>query len=146
MTTNQKQQVINMRQQGWTYAKIADSIGLSKNTVKTFCWRNKTISCDASEAAANNENNANKNQCEQCNKPLEQRPKQKPRRFCDDACRYAWWSKNRGSLNRKAVYPLVCAHCRESFDSYGNKDRKYCRHECYIAARFGNADGKVAAV
>lgn len=38
---------------------------------------------------------------------------------------------------RKAFYPMVCAECGEKFLSYGNRERKYCSHACYIKARFG---------
>ena len=39
--------------------------------------------------------------------------------------------------NRKAVYHFVCACCGEPFTAYGNENRKYCSHSCYIAGRFG---------
>ena len=141
MTVTQKQQILALRANGEKYSVIAAELGLSENTVKTFCWRNKK--------AENAENKDFKiadevrTQCENCDKPLERLHKRKPRRFCGDACRLAWWGKNRDSLNRKAVYPLVCAHCNSGFDSYGNKSRKYCRHECYIAARFGGREAVV---
>jgi len=45
-------------------------------------------------------------------------------------------------MNRKAVYPVVCAHCARPFESYGNAGRKYCSHGCYIAARFGPSGGR----
>ena len=35
----------------------------------------------------------------------------------------------------KLVYK--CEKCGKKFISYGNKDRKYCCHECYIEDRFG---------
>jgi len=145
MTTNQKQKALDMHRRGLTYTEIADTLGLPKNTVKTFCWRNKRLLCDASNAAGIKENKETKNQCEHCGKPLEQRPKKKPRRFCDDACRLAWWKDNRDCINRKAVYHHTCANCGEDFDSYGNKERKYCCHNCYIAARFNNGASKAVS-
>ena len=40
---------------------------------------------------------------------------------------------------RKAMYEYTCPTCGSTFYAYGNRSRKYCSHECYIAARFGGA-------
>jgi hypothetical protein len=37
MTDRDKTKIRNMRKDGRGYAEIADSLGLSKNTVKSFC-------------------------------------------------------------------------------------------------------------
>jgi hypothetical protein len=50
----------------------------------------------------------------------------------------AWWKEHPERLNRKAVYGLVCAGCGKPFESYGNRYRKYCSHDCYIKDRFGD--------
>ncbi len=134
MTGEQKRNIQDMRRQGMSYARIAGVLGLSVNTVKSFCRRNKLSVCNASKDAENKEDKAI---CKQCGKLLEQTLKKKPKTFCSDRCRYAWWSKHRDRMNRKAIYRLTCAHCGRAFDSYGNKNRKYCCHTCYIKVRFG---------
>jgi len=139
---NQKRQIQDMRQQGFSLSNIAETLGLSRNTVKSFCRRNEVIACDASEDTGIEEN---KDICKHCNTPLSQRSKQKPRRFCNDKCRHAWWSRHRNFLNKKALYHIKCEYCRKEFDSYGNSKRKYCCHACYIAARFGDDDRKAVA-
>jgi len=141
MTNLQKNEIIRLHNGGANYTEIAETLGISKNTVKTFCWRNKKAKADGNKDVKIADEV--RTQCENCDKPLERLQKRKPRRFCGDACRLAWWGKNRDSLNRKAVYPLVCAHCNSGFDSYGNKSRKYCRHECYIATRFGGREAVI---
>ena len=40
MTDNQKAQIIKLRAAGNGYGKIAQTIGISVNTVKSFCRRN----------------------------------------------------------------------------------------------------------
>ncbi len=77
--------------------------------------------------------------CRQCGKHLIQKPKQKPRRFCSDECRLEWWRNNDNQLNKKALYTIRCEGCGHTFESYGNKARKYCGHACYIKNRFGGA-------
>ena len=133
MTGEQKQRIQDMRQRGSSYADIASAVGLTKNSVKTFCWRNNLTACDASNDTGNEDN---KDTCKHCGKKLRQKSKQKPKTFCDDACRLAWWRKHRDKLDKKAVYKLTCAHCGKVFDSYGNKERKFCSHDCYINHRY----------
>lgn len=132
MTGDEKQKVRLMRQQGVGYAQIAASLDISLNTVKSFCRRNNLQSGVVMKTDTGD--------CRQCGKRLHQEPKRKPRRFCSDKCRLAWWNDNRDKLNRKAVYQLICAHCGKEFESYGNKNRKYCTHACYIKDRFGEEE------
>lgn len=70
-----------------------------------------------------------------CGAALMQIPHRKPKKFCSDKCRMAWWNSHQELVNRKAIYHLACAHCGQSFDSYGNKNRKYCSRRCYDDAR-----------
>ena len=48
-----------------------------------------------------------------------------------------WWTEHPERIRQKAVYEFICAKCGRAFTAYGNKKRKYCSHECYIADRFG---------
>lgn len=40
----------------------------------------------------------------------------------------------------KANYECICEYCGKTFLSYGNKNRKYCSHSCYINDRFGGGE------
>ena len=44
---------------------------------------------------------------------------------------------NLDKVSRKAIYEFVCPACKKPFTAYGDKNRKYCCHECYVADRFG---------
>ena len=77
--------------------------------------------------------------CEYCGKDVKQLPGRKLKRFCSDKCRMAWWNQHQENVNRKANYDYVCAYCGKAFTAYGNANRKYCSHECYIEDRFGGA-------
>ena len=46
-------------------------------------------------------------------------------------------NSNLDKVNRKANYEFICPHCKKPFSAYGNKNRKYCSHACYIEDRFG---------
>ena len=129
MTSIQKREILHLRGQGLSYGKIAATVGLPKNTIKTFCWRNK----QDTEAAPTG-------QCPQCDKALEQIPQQKPRRFCCDQCRRAWWNAHRDLMKHRSSYITMCCYCGVKFDNRGDVKRRYCCHPCYINARFGGGE------
>lgn len=75
--------------------------------------------------------------CQYCGIEVLQNPGRKQKKFCSDKCRNLWWNSHLNLVNRKAMHECVCLHCKKQFISYGNKNRKYCCHECYVAKRFG---------
>lgn len=140
MTKAQKESLRFLRLEGCGYATIANTLGVSVNTVKSYCRRNN-LSCIQKPDQSAEKEKLSLSYCQHCGKPLMVTAKTKPRRFCSDACRVAWWNSHQDSVKKKAVYHLVCAGCGKLFDSYGNKSRRYCCHACYIADRFGKAGG-----
>lgn len=138
MTDADKRRVQDMRRQGCTCSQIADALGVSVNTVKSFCRRNSLSPGDASNDTGIEEN---KDTCKQCGKKLNQTPNAKPKAFCDDRCRHKWWNAHRDRMKRQAVHRKPCACCGTVFDSYGSRNRKYCCHACYIKDRYGKGAG-----
>ena len=63
MTEEQKEQIKDLRGKGVGYKKIAQYIGISVNTVKSFC-RNNELTGNSSSGV-----------CLACGKPLVQMPK-----------------------------------------------------------------------
>jgi endogenous inhibitor of DNA gyrase (YacG/DUF329 family) len=125
MTGEQKQTIQDMRRQGVPYTRIADALGISVNTIKSYGRRNiLPTTRDAGDG---------KNTCKHCGKRLKQAPKAKPRTFCCDKCRFDWWNAHRDT--QRTAHSLICAYCGAVFTSH-DKNRKYCGHPCYIAARF----------
>lgn len=127
MTDAQKEQVRYLRCEGLGYGAIATRLGISENTVKSFCRRNNLTGVASKEPVV---------VCRNCGRPLPQSPQRKQRKFCSEACRRAWWKLHPELIHKAAFYPATCAHCGQEFQSYGNRKRKYCSHACYIAARF----------
>lgn len=126
MTNEQKERITTMRHQNYGYIKIAKLLGISDNTVRSYCRRNGLDTCTMS----------NNNTCKECGKQIKAIGGRKPRKFCSDACRTRWWNSHLDSVDRKAIYHFTCANCGKPFSAYGNRSRKYCSHTCYIAARF----------
>jgi len=136
MTHQQKETIIQMRREGISYSKISLVLGISENTVKSFC-RRKHIS--GGRRADRRKAGENPDACKNCGNPLIPRVKGQPKKFCSEACRRNWWKANENQLAKKAYYVIVCAECGQDFVSYGNKGRKFCGHACYIKNRFGKA-------
>ena len=129
MTNLEKHKIMTLREKGYGYVKIAKELGISVNTVKSFCRRNITHKVES-------ELTGETTSCENCGQEIRQIAKQKRKRFCCDKCRNIWWNSHLGQVKRKAVYHFTCPQCGKDFSIYGDKRRKYCSHECYITARF----------
>ena len=68
MTTEQKNRVTALRKAGIGYTKIAREVGISENTVKSYCRRNGL----ASSPAQPSENEPREKSCQMCGKPFMQ--------------------------------------------------------------------------
>ena len=133
MNDAQREQIRKLRGESYSYMKISQVLGISENTVKTFC-RRKGLggvvqpSVHVKEAG---------HFCLCCGVAVMQTAGRKEKRFCSDRCRNKWWNSHLDQVNRKAHYKYVCPCCKKPFVVYGNANRKYCSHECYIKDRFG---------
>jgi endogenous inhibitor of DNA gyrase (YacG/DUF329 family) len=126
MKDEQKQRIIALRRDGTGDGRIAEKLGISINTVKSFCgWHSMANQPKASV-------------CEQCGEPIDQTPGRKRKRFCSDACRNKWWNAHLELVKRSAVYTFTCSACGKKFTVYGNSHRKFCSYACYIEYRFGD--------
>jgi endogenous inhibitor of DNA gyrase (YacG/DUF329 family) len=133
MTDTQKEKIYKMRQIGMSYSKIASTIGISENTIKSYCRRNNL---GANVSTKQKKEKEMCTSCKHCGKSLTQGTKGQPKKFCSENCRRLWWKANTNDHNKKAYYILSCVGCGKKFESYGNKIRKFCGHACYINYRF----------
>jgi hypothetical protein len=121
------------RRQGYSYEKICKLINVSKSTVAAYCRRHDIRPITHVKESTTEEKRADANLfCKYCGCELIQSSRGKPKKFCSEACRRNWWKDNEQALNKKAYYFVTCKNCNKLFESYGNKNRKYCCHECYI--------------
>ncbi len=86
MTDAQKQEILNLKNKGNSYRKIAVLLSLPENTVKSFLRR---------EQQQNNKTGI----CRNCNKKLELIPKHRAKIFCSDNCRITYWRKSKKEGN-----------------------------------------------
>lgn len=142
MTTEQKQQIYELRLQGLGYKAIGALLGLSRDSVRGYCKRNgldgyvEVVELNAQISKKNNV------LCSQCGVSIQQKIKGRQRKFCSDECRRKWWNDNpeRRTKRETAFYNFECEYCGKKFTAYGNAKRKYCSHRCYIIDRFGGVE------
>ena len=132
MTDAQRKNIEEYRRNGIGYKKIGKLVGVSENTVKTYCRRN-----GLGGIAVHARTVGDCSVCKYCGSPITQTLGRKARKFCSDRCRNRWWNTHLDLVKRKANYEFVCPACRKTFTADGNAHRKYCSHECYIEDRFG---------
>ncbi|MCD7732399.1 MAG: helix-turn-helix domain-containing protein [Oscillospiraceae bacterium] len=137
MTDEQKLQIKKLRKDGHGYVRIAKALGLSENTVRSFCRRNELLK-NSSETQTPAQN-CILHFCRCCGIPVEQNPGRKEKKFCSDKCRMKWWNSHPEEIHRKSARDIVCKNCGKVFLAY-NSARKYCCHECYIEDRFGGEE------
>lgn len=135
MNIVQKERIAVLRAENESYNRIAEILGISVNTVKSYCRRNNLGGC-LSEVPTKPD--THQIFCRQCGKELSLTPGKKAPKFCCGECRVKWWNSHPDKVNRKAVYSFTCSCCGLSFTAYGNIRRKYCSHECYVNFRFKN--------
>lgn len=132
MQEQQKQFIKIRRINGEPYSKIARELGLSINTVKSFC-RRSNIRCEPlcqNRTQTPSETMQVIPRCKNCGIILPP-PRSKQKLFCSDRCRYTWWNHHR----EQKVYFLTCKHCKKKFISLGSSTRKYCSKQCMYLAR-----------
>ena len=118
MTREQQEKIRRMRLQIIPYAQIAKELGIAKNTVKSYCYRN----------GLHTEVVTQKNgTCLECGKPLKAK-KTRPPVYCSNVCKIRYWRVHRENPN---LVEYVCEHCGRVFEASPNPPRKYCSIECY---------------
>ena len=86
MTDEQRQQIIQLRKEGCGYTSIAKGLGISRDTVRSFCRRNG-LAGEMAERTAGSEGQPEEGFCRECGTELRQRPGVKKKVFCCRECR-----------------------------------------------------------
>ena len=140
MSDLQKRQIKDMRVAGHGYKAIATNVGLSRDAVRQYCKSNG-LGGFLEVVKLNMEIHQNY-KCKYCSKTLYQKPKVKTKIFCCKECCEKWWAENAHLKNKTAIYKFTCQFCKCEFESYGNKNRKYCSHGCFIKNTYYREENK----
>ncbi len=122
-----RDKILELKSSGLGYKAIANQLSLTPSAVRCVC-----------NSKYNDPNVYG--YCKCCGIRMKLTPGKKKRQFCSDKCRMIWWKANQENINRKAYYSFKCPCCGTEFVAYGNKNRVYCGHKCYINSRFKKED------
>ncbi|WP_336433279.1 RNA polymerase subunit sigma-70 [Eubacterium pyruvativorans] len=125
-----------MRSNGYGYRAIAGKLGISPNTVKSYCRRNG-LGGVAQPRRKAIQFTGEITPCRNCGMEIHQVAKRKKKIFCCDKCRNEWWNNHLDLIDRRTFHTQICPTCGREFEVYGSAPRKYCSHPCYVRDRFG---------
>lgn len=131
MNLEEKEKIKKLREEGLGYKRISNELGISVNTIKSFCRNNNLTS----------EFTTKQIYCKECGKEIIQKEHIKKKIFCSEECKRKWWNKNRIKLDKTKLEEYTCLNCHKPFKAYPHENRKYCCHTCYIEDRFRGGDG-----
>lgn len=120
MTDQQKEKIIQMREEGNGYGAIAKEVGLSKSTIGNFC---KALENPPSY-------------CLECGKKLVHIEGHRRKKYCSDKCRHSY-NRKHGNNNVNVSYETECEYCHKKFKTYKSLKKKYCSWDCYLKGRYG---------
>lgn len=129
MTDQQKSTITKLRLNGIGYGTIGNILGISKETVKSFCRRNGLTRNTASSLPPDG-------LCRNCGAEIFQNHKTRKKIFCSPTCRSECWKAHPQPFITTGKFRYYCNHCGKLFTAYGTVPRKYCSHACYISSRF----------
>ena len=116
MTKQQKQIIAELRECGVPIPSIAEQLGISANTIKSYCQRHSILPL--------NKPRRNIRFCLQCQTEIPQTPHHKEKKFCCDKCRQLWWTGHSAIIQRSSQIKLTCPVCGRTFQSYESKHMK----------------------
>lgn len=122
MNNTDKSNILALVQKGYGYKKIAATLDINLNTVKSFIRRlskKETLNF----------------MCAECGKLIVQTPHLKPKKFCSDFCRIKWWSKHKNEYEWKSITTFICRYCGKEFKDDEKKERKFCSTYCFQQSR-----------
>ena len=122
MTTEERKKIEGLRSKGYGYKRIAEELDIPLGTVKSYCRRNEI---DSSEK-----------RCPVCGKIIEENPIGRPKKYCSQKCRAAYWREHTDIMKSRNAKKHVCRCCGREFKTY-RSDSKFCSIDCYMAYRFG---------
>ena len=131
MTTEEKNQILNLNRSGMTFRQISTALNIHHSTISNFLENNKKIETFG--------------HCQTCGLeieiPIKKRGGITPR-FCSDQCRANYWTEHQAQIVRKSAVVSICAACGTHFSDYAKRARKYCCHDCYIAGRYKGGESR----
>lgn len=129
----QRQKIRKLRSQGYGYLRISEQLGISPNTIRSFCIRDGIAGYIKTGEQLKGKDNLVI--CKQCGKKFYQIAGRKKKIFCSDACCKVYWSLHKDKQRRLVPQKYQCAICGKEYYEYPKRNRKYCSRECYYISK-----------
>lgn len=121
MTEAQINKILECKAKGLGYKKTAKEVGVHYTTIQKFLKK-----YGGGDVLIHSH-------CLECGKPIVYSRNHRPRKFCCQDCRNAYWNREHGMNTTKASKPFVCERCGKTFLSF-RKHPHFCSRECYLAS------------
>ncbi len=118
MTDKEKTTIDNLAASGTSITDISEKLHISRNTVKSYLQRKKTVDV-----------------CLNCGAVLTHIPQKKKKKFCSDKCRMHYWNTHPNEMSHTNAVIIKCEVCGKDVLSYLKKTRRFCSHECAAKGR-----------
>lgn len=140
MNEIQRQKIRKLRTQGYGYLRISEELGISPNTIRSFCKKENIAGyIKVGEQLKGKDNLV---VCKQCGKKFYQIAGRKKKIFCSSACCSVYWSNHKDKQRRFIPQKYECLICGKEYYEYPTRNRKFCSRECYYISKrkVGNID------
>ncbi len=118
MTDKEKTTIDNVAASRTSITDISEKLHISRNTVKSYLQRKKTVDV-----------------CLSCGAVLTHIPKKKKKKFCSDKCRMHYWNTHPNEMSHINAVVIKCEVCGKDVLSYRKKTRRFCSRECAAKGR-----------
>ena len=140
ITEEQGLKIRKLRQQGIGYRAISTMLEIPRDNIREYC-KNRGLAGGQPVYEMNLQDRIQDGTaCAYCGGLIKKPRTGRPRKFCSELCRRSYWRDHRERIQKSetAIYTVECRYCGKIFESYGNRNRKYCCHEHYVLDRFGD--------
>lgn len=121
--SEQKDLIVVYRNQGLSYAEIAEKLNVTPEYARTVFSRDRRKDNHAATPVQSGV-------CRCCGKPVQSIDGKKEKFFCSPECR----DKYHNQQKSRKPYVLACEYCGNEFVAYGNPKKRFCSRECQTLA------------
>ena len=121
--TELKDLIIAYRNEGLSYANIAEKLGVTAEYARNIYSRDRRRKNTDKMCHTDNF-------CMNCGKQLVHTDGKKKKIFCDNKCRNEYHNRQHAHI----PYLCICEYCGIEFVVYGNPKKRFCSRECQTLA------------
>lgn len=134
----QRQKIRKLRSHGYGYLRISSQLGISPNTIRSFCKKENIAGYIKIGEQLRGKDNLTI--CKQCGKKFYQIAGRKNKIFCSDSCCKVYWSLHKDKQRRLIPRKYNCKICDKEYFEYPSRNRKYCSRDCYYISKRKEVD------